>query len=190
MPVLAQPYRRRLGRSSDTAPQTTTKPRSGWSELVKRALAAAKDQDLKFVLVIDKLGTGDPYDFTAMMMSGDTPLPKPLVMKRLYLDGHEELVRAGTFGGLQLRTLKNLLAIGQTAVPYHYLASGPPRRFDAFGDLPTGFGVSIVCPCAAVLRSRHQEADRPAAHAADRAAAVTRPLTAGTTGRSRAPGRR
>jgi hypothetical protein len=116
-------------------------------DLVKRALAAAKDQGLTYVLAVDRLGIGDPSDLDPSVFSGDSAVvPNPVAMKRIYLDGHEELVRGGSFGTLQLRALKDMLAVGSTGTPYHYTGSGLSRRFDAFYDSPSGFAVSIVAP--------------------------------------------
>jgi hypothetical protein len=90
-------------------------------ELRRRAFAAAKDQGLAYVLYVDRLVTvGGEY------------LPHPGIMRRVYLDGHEQLVRGGTFGELPMRALKDLLGIGNA--PTVYTVSGtsiasPPFAF-------------------------------------------------------------
>jgi hypothetical protein len=116
-------------------------------ELLARALAAAKEQGLAYVIVVDKLGVGDPADYDPSTFSGGGSIvPLPVVMKRVYLDGHEQRLRGGSFGALQLRTLKDLLAAGATGTVYHYVTSGANRRFDAMFESPTGFGVTITAP--------------------------------------------
>jgi len=117
------------------------------AELRKRALAAAKDQGLKYVLVVDEL------DFAAARDDGDgpsfateAPLPKPAILKRLYLDGHEEVIRGATFGGVPLRSLKDLLAAGTTQTVYDYYGSGMTSRFAQLVDSGQGMFVSIVSP--------------------------------------------
>jgi hypothetical protein len=97
-------------------------------EIAKRALAAAKEQELPYVLVVDRLAS----DFDPSMFSRDgSSIGKPALLRRLYLDGHEQLVRGATFGAVPLNALKQLIAIGSTSVPYQ-----------APGVIP----VSIVCP--------------------------------------------
>ncbi len=115
-------------------------------ELLSRAQAAAKEQRLPYVLVVDRLAALDQDDFDPSMLSGDgSVVGKPAVLKRVYPDGHEELVRGATFGAVPLRALKELLGIGSTGVPYHYVGSGLGRRYEFF-DAPSGIAVSIVCP--------------------------------------------
>jgi predicted Zn-dependent protease len=117
-------------------------------ELVRRALAAAKEQELPYVLVVDRLAPFDPTDIDFSLFASDTPtLAHPALMKRVYPDGHEELVRGASFGGVPLRVLKDLLGIGKTAVPYHYVGSGLGRRFDALYDgSEGGIAISILAP--------------------------------------------
>ena len=80
------------------------------AELRKRAIAAATDEGNPYVLVIEKLGDGGLV---------------PEVMKKLYLDGHEELVRGGTIGGaITLRSLRDILAIGNRPVVMQYDDAG------------------------------------------------------------------
>lgn len=116
-------------------------------DIAKRAQAAAKEQTLPFVLVVERLASLGEDDFDPSALSRDGSLVgKPAVIKRLYPDGHEELVRGAAFGTIALRTLKDMLAIGSSGVAYNYLATGFSRRFDALFDAPVGVDVTIVCP--------------------------------------------
>jgi hypothetical protein len=116
-------------------------------ELVRRALAAAKDQELPYVLVVDRLAPYDASDIDFSMFASGTPtLAHPAVVRRVYPDGREELVRGATFGGVPLQALKDLLAVGTTSVPYHYVGSGLDRRFDALYDGSDGISISILTP--------------------------------------------
>jgi hypothetical protein len=117
-------------------------------DMIKTAIKAAKTAGLTYVLVVERLATGverDDIDASAFS-SGGSQVPRPLVLRRVYLDGHEELVRGGTFGGVQMRSLKDLAAIGTTAVAFNYTASGLGARFDALMPNPQGFTVSISSP--------------------------------------------
>lgn len=117
-------------------------------DMVKRALKEAKTAGLKYVLVVDHLaasiGPGD-FDFDAFS-SGASLVPRPNAIKRVYLDGHEEIVRGGTFAGVQLRNLKDIVAVGTTPTAYNYAASGLGARFDLFAGNTAGFTVSISAP--------------------------------------------
>jgi hypothetical protein len=99
-------------------------------ELRKRALAAAKEQGLKYILVVDKL------DFRASHedLPADSTLPRPEIMRRVYLDGHEELVRGAGIGALPLHSLKDVVAMGATPTVYNYAGGGG------------GYEVAIVAP--------------------------------------------
>jgi predicted Zn-dependent protease len=116
-------------------------------KLLARALQTAKAAGTPYILVVEKLATiMGRDDFDPSMFSGGVFIPKPRVMKRVYVDGHEELVRGGSFSSLQLRSLKDLVGIGTSLTPYHYVASGLPARYDMMIPSPTGFTISIVCP--------------------------------------------
>jgi TldD protein len=117
-------------------------------ELVTRAIAAAKEQGLAYAIVVDKIGIGraDFDDIDPAAFAGGSFIPKPTVMKRVYPDGHEELVRGGSLGSIQLRAMKDLVAIGTTAVPYHYAGSGLGPRFDLLFGSSSGIAISILSP--------------------------------------------
>lgn len=116
-------------------------------ELLRRALAAAKQQGLPYVLVVDRITTPEPGDIDPAMMSDPSgAIGKPSLVKRVYPDGREELVRGAVLAAVPLRALKDLLDIGNAGVPYHYLSSGAGRPFDALFDPPTGVEISIVSP--------------------------------------------
>lgn len=117
-------------------------------EMLKTAIKAAKAAGQSYVLVVDRLATSverDDFDYSAFS-GGGSQVPRPLVLRRVYLDGHEELVRGGTFAGAQLRSLKDLIAIGTTPVAVNYVASGLGARFDSLVPNPSGFTVSISSP--------------------------------------------
>jgi hypothetical protein len=83
------------------------------AELRRRAFAAAKDAGVRYVLYVDRFlsGRSSRDDLDSSAKAGEN-LPRPAVMRRVYLDGHEELVRGGKLGELPLKALKDMLAIG------------------------------------------------------------------------------
>jgi TldD protein len=97
------------------------------AELRRRALAAAKEEGLAYILVVDKLDT----------------ITRPTVMKRVYPDGREELVRGASLGPIPLRNLRDILAIGATPTVYSYFGEG---RFAGMFDGSGGYLVSIIAP--------------------------------------------
>lgn len=116
-------------------------------ELVRRALAAAKQQGLSYIIAVDRITTPEPGDLDLAMLSDPgAAIGKPSLVKRIYPDGREELVRGAAFTAVPLRALKDLLDIGNTGVPYHYVSAGTGRPFDALFEPPTGIAISIVSP--------------------------------------------
>lgn len=143
------------GRSTRVAPVrahptnlvlSSAKPLSE-KELVRRALAAAKEQELPYVLVVDRLASFDASDATASLLRNDAGmLSSPAVIKRVYPDGREQLVRGAHFATVPLQALKDLLAIGTTPTAYNYVGSGLGRRFDMLYQGTDGIAISIVAP--------------------------------------------
>ncbi len=122
----------------------------GDAEMRRRALAVARDEDLKYILVVDKLdpGGGEENSDPSMMSNDGLALPKPAVMRRVYLDGHEELVRGGTFAAMPVRTLKDIVAVGATPTVYSYPGYGMPARYELLAGNRGGYSytVSLACP--------------------------------------------
>ena len=75
----------------------------------------------------------------------------PLFVYRVYVaDGHEEPVRGGVIEGLTLRSLRNILAIGDDPVVYTYMQN-PAEGFagtalGSFGSAQGGIPSTIVAP--------------------------------------------
>lgn len=119
-------------------------------ELVRRALAAAKPQKLPYILAVDRITAPEPGEIdTALLSDPGSAIGTPSLVKRIYPDGREELVRGAAFAAVPLRALKDLLDVGNAGVPYHYLSAGVGRPFDALFDPPTGIAISIVSPSLA-----------------------------------------
>jgi hypothetical protein len=116
-------------------------------ELVRRALAAAKQQGLAYVIVVDRITAPELGDIDLAALSDQgSVIGKPSIVKRVYPDGREELVRGAAFANVPQRALKDLLDLGNAGVPYHYLNAATGRSFDALIEPPAGVAISIVSP--------------------------------------------
>lgn len=100
-------------------------------DLRKKFLAACKDDGLPWCLEVKRMD--DPavsslnqQDFTDYVgeLGGDiaSGARVPLLLYRVYLsDGHEEPVRGGVLEGLNMRSLRDILGIGDDAAVYNYM---------------------------------------------------------------------
>ena len=101
--------------------------------LEQRALAAARAEGLKYVLVIrrfdDEAITAAPEFTRREMMSmikvANQDLPPPaLLAYKLYPSGKEELVRGAQLGKTESRAWKDVIGASTELTTYNYLASG------------------------------------------------------------------
>jgi TldD protein len=113
-----------------------------WCLEVKRmdnpALAAIHQDD--FSEFVGEMGAG--------IAGGER---SPLLVYRVYVgDGHEELARGGILEGLTLRSLRNILAIGDDAVVHTYMQNSTDglagTALGAFGNAQAGIPSTVVAP--------------------------------------------
>jgi TldD protein len=96
----------------------------GDAALRARAIAAAKADGLGYAIAIDHLD-----------VHASAALAHPTVVKRIYADGHEQLVRGTSFGEINMRNLRDIVAVGTHSTVYSfspgYLVSiaSPPLLF-------------------------------------------------------------
>jgi hypothetical protein len=57
---------------------------------------------------------------------GERPVSSPLLVYKVFADGHEELVRGLRFRGLTARSLKDILAAGSDSAAFEYMDSAAP----------------------------------------------------------------
>jgi predicted Zn-dependent protease len=57
---------------------------------------------------------------------GGRPVSSPILVYKIYVDGHEELVRGMRFRGFTVRSLKDILAAGDDAAAFEYMDNGLP----------------------------------------------------------------
>ena len=131
-----------------------------WCLEVKRmdnpALSAVRQED--FSEFIAELGGG--------ISNGDRV---PLLVYRVYVaDGHEELARGGILEGLTLRSLRNILAIGDDPAVLTYMLNSQEglggTALGAFGSAQDGIPSTVVAPSLLLddveIRGFHGEPSR------------------------------
>jgi TldD protein len=113
-----------------------------WCLEVKRmdnpALAAVHQED--FSQFVGELGAG--------IAGGERA---PLLVYRVYVaDGRQELARGGILEGLTLRSLRNILAIGDDAVVHTYMQNSTDglggTALGAFGTAQAGIPSTLIAP--------------------------------------------
>ncbi len=131
-----------------------------WCPEIKRmdnpALAAVRQDD--FSEFVGVLGSG--------IANGDRA---PLLVYKVYVaDGHEELARGGFIQGLNLRSLRNILAVGDDARVLTYMQNAQDglsgTALGAFGLANGGIPSTVVAPSLLLddieLRGFHGEPSR------------------------------
>jgi hypothetical protein len=118
--------------------------------LKKQLIDLCQQRGLPFGMIVRKLdfpssaSVDEARRVLASAGSSSIPVSMPLYAYRLYLDGHEELVRGERFKGINARSLKDILAAGDDAVTFNYLENGAP--FALLGMGSSSAQVSIVAP--------------------------------------------
>jgi TldD protein len=131
-----------------------------WCLEIKRmdnpALSSVRQSD--FSEFIGELGGG--------ISNGDRV---PLLVYRVYVaDGHEELARGGILEGLTLRSLRNILAIGNDAAVLTYMQNPEDglagTALGAFGSAQAGIPSTVIAPSLLLddveIRGFHGEPSR------------------------------
>jgi len=75
---------------------------------------------------------------------GERPISIPMLTYKVYPDGHEELVRALHFRGLNTRSLKDILAAGDDQVRFEYMDN--PAPFALIGGAGYTTEASVIGP--------------------------------------------
>ena len=76
--------------------------------------------------------------------NGSHAVSMPVLIYKVFVDGHEELVRGLRFRGLNVRSLKDILAAGDDTNTFDYLENGFP--FALMGAGSEASEVSVVAP--------------------------------------------
>jgi TldD protein len=128
--------------------------------LRKKFLDACKDDGHEWCLEISKMdnpalgavGQGDLSDAISELAGGlSSGTRLPLLMYKVYVsDGHKELVRGATIQDLTIRSLRNILGIGNDAAVYDYMQNNEDglagTALGAFGAAEGGIPSTVTAP--------------------------------------------
>jgi hypothetical protein len=108
--------------SSDTVPA---------GDLKKKLIEMIGQRSKPYGILIRKMdfpsvGGGAP---AGGQPNGGRPVSAPIMLFKVYPDGHEEQVRGLRFRGLNVKSLKDIMAAGDDAAPFEFMNSG--RGFSA-----------------------------------------------------------
>jgi TldD protein len=125
---------------------------SSIDELKKKLIDLCQQRGLPYGIIVRKMDfpSSASLDEARKLLSGgggagsSSPVSIPLYTYRLYVDGHEEMVRGERFRGINARSLKDILAAGDDKVTFNYLENGAPFALLGFGG--SSAEVSIVAP--------------------------------------------
>ena len=75
---------------------------------------------------------------------GGRPVSLPILVYKVYVDGHEELVRGMRFRNFNVRSLKDILAVGDDAAAFEFQDNGAPFALIGGGSFTAES--SVVAP--------------------------------------------
>jgi TldD protein len=123
---------------------------SSIEDLKKKLIDLCQQRGLDYGIVVRKMDfpSSASLDEARKLLSSasgsSAPVSIPLYTYRLYVDGHEELVRGERFRGINARSLKDILAAGDDSVTFNYLENGAPFALLGYGG--SSAEVSVVAP--------------------------------------------
>jgi TldD protein len=123
------------------------------SALKQKLIDMCKERNKPYGMLVRKLDypfSAGRGELQALAQSGPQsggsvrPISPPVLVYRVYADGHEELVRGLRFRGVSSRSLRDILAASKETVLFDYVNNGAPLAILGAGGLlaPT----SIVAP--------------------------------------------
>jgi len=130
------------------------------TDLRKKFLDACKDDGHEWCLEVKRMANPalssiqqqDFSDFIGGIAGGIASGERaPLIVYRVYVsDGHEESVRGGVIEALTLRTLRNILAIGNDSTVYTFMQNSQGglggTALGSFGSAEDGIPSTVIAP--------------------------------------------
>jgi hypothetical protein len=111
----------------------TTTETSPLSDLRKKLLELIAARGKPYGIVVRKMDfpSSASLDEARRLLAGSQgggsrPVSMPLLVYRLYPDGHEELVRGLRFRGFNARSLKDIMAAGNDPTPFEFMDNPAP----------------------------------------------------------------
>jgi hypothetical protein len=122
------------------------------SELKKRLIDLCQARGKPYGIIVRKMDfpSSASVDEVRRLMSGSQggrPVSLPILVYRLFPDGHDELVRALRFRGLNVRSLKDILAAGNDSAEFEFMDNAAP--FALIGG--SGFTAEAVVIAPSIL---------------------------------------
>ena len=119
------------------------------AELKRKLIDLCKTRSKPYGIIVRKMdfpSSGTPGELRQLMagQQGGRPVSMPILVYRVYEDGHEELVRGLRFRGLNARSLKDILAAGDDSAAFEYLENTAPFAMMSGTNYTTE--VSVVAP--------------------------------------------
>ena len=101
------------------------------AELKKRLIELCRTRNKPYGIIVRKMdfpSTASVDEVRRLMSSqqGGRPVSMPILVYKVYADGHEELVRGMRFRGFNVRSLKDILAAGDDSAAFEYMDSTAP----------------------------------------------------------------
>jgi TldD protein len=129
-------------------------------DIQKKFLAACRDDGHQWCIEVKEMDNpalaaihqDDFSEFVAELAGGlGSGERMPLMLYRVYVsDGHEEPVRGGIIQGLTLRSLRNMLAVGDDPVVYSYMQNPEDglagTALGSFGSAQGGVPSTVIAP--------------------------------------------
>jgi len=122
------------------------------AELKARMIDMLKQRDKQFGIIVRKMdfpSTASGNEVRRLISGaarsgGSRPISLPLRVYRVYVDGHEEMVRGLRFRALNVRSLKDIVAAGNDLNVFSYPENGQP--FALMGAGSETAETSVVAP--------------------------------------------
>lgn len=127
--------------SSDTMPV---------SELKRKMIDLIRARSKPYGIVVRKMDfpSSATIEEARRLLSGsqgaERPVSLPILVYKIYPDGHEELVRGVRFRGLNARSLKDILAVGDDSTVFRFMDS--PAPFALVGASAYSSEACVVAP--------------------------------------------
>jgi hypothetical protein len=101
------------------------------AELKKKLIELCRTRGKPYGVVVRKMdfpssGGMDEVRRLIAAQPGGRPVSMPILVYKIYLDGHEELVRGMRFRGFNVRSLKDILAAGDDGAAFEYQNNSAP----------------------------------------------------------------
>jgi predicted Zn-dependent protease len=100
-------------------------------EMKKKLIELCRTRNKPYGMLVRKMdfpSTASVAEVRAIAsgQQGGRPVSLPLLVYRIYVDGHEELVRGLRFRGFNARSLKDILAAGDDSNVFEWMENGAP----------------------------------------------------------------